>query len=183
MIFRLAPVSSATILFRVARECFVYCSAQALLFLLDEANIVFDVLQLRLSGRPCAARCSVYWGRTENCHLAWFVCWLECWLVGRPSYRARLPSNTLKPQHDRYLATIAHQSNTSNSCYFIFVWGAVLWPDIIYVGTTSPRDEMLTCSYIYCSAKAPRPWKLVYIIGCKRDLVTHVWLCIKLRNK
>jgi len=54
----------------------------------------------------------------------------------------------------------------------------MLWPDIIYVGTTSPRDEMLTCSYIYCSAQAPRPCKLVYIIGCKRDLVTHVWLCI-----
>ncbi len=58
-------------------------SGSALLFLLDEANIVFDVLQLRLSGRPCAARCSACWGcgRTENCHLAWFVCWLECWLV------------------------------------------------------------------------------------------------------
>jgi len=50
----------------------------------------------------------------------------------------------------------------------------MLWPDIIYVGTTSPRDEMLTCSYIYCSAQAPRPCKLVYIVERKRELVTHV---------
>ena len=50
----------------------------------------------------------------------------------------------------------------------------MLWPDILYVATTRPLDEMLTCSYIYCSAQAPRPCKPVYIVDCKPDLVTHV---------